>query len=396
MIVFRDPQFKNYKVARRTGKSQKPTKQPRSQRGSGLVKGKKGIPKGVGNTDFFRALTDPFAPTSLGCQVPDPFPFPTQTYHVHQTIVFGCQTGVTSGAVAFLPNPLLSTLDLTRINTGSVLTASIISTPQTPIVVSATLPGGGMYSATSQPSLNAAFSSYRVVSWGIKISNLQPQLSATGRLIMAYFPVSDTTPTLGDIAIATLPGIVSPIMGTPPSVLASSVILEAPTGMELTVGDLLKGDLQMSGLYTNLNFFAFKNTLLSGQPALGFNIGDDLAINGGGGVASVQYKDATRMTGGAGIVLYYEGIPAGTQNAFQVEVIYHLEGTPNFASANNNAIVPSTGRKANVGPTNAVEASIAAAGHIKNLVTFVKSGFEFLNDNKDSIMSFGSAAMAML
>jgi len=360
------------------------------------VKGKgKGAPRGS-NVDFYKALTDPFHPNSLGCQVPDPFPFPTTTYHVHQTLVLGVPAAATAGAVAFLPNPLLSTLDLTRINAGSSLQSSIITTPQTPIVASATLPGGGMYSATSQASLNSAYSSYRVVSWGIKLSNLQPQLSATGRIMMAYFPVSDTTPTLGDIAIATLPGIVSPIMGVPPSTLASSVILEAPTGMELTVGDLLKGDLQLSGLYSNLTFFTFKNTLLAGQPTLGFNIGDDVAFNAANAAVSIQYKDATRMSGGSGIVLYYEGIPPGTQNALQVEVIYHLEGTPNFASANNNAIVPSTGRKANVGPTNAVEASIAAAGHVKNLVTFVKNGFEFLNDHKEQIVSFGTTAMAML
>lgn len=345
---------------------------------------------GVGNVPFFKALTDPFAPSSMGCQVPDPFPFPTNTYHVHQTTVLGSSAGFSNGAVMFCPNPLLSMVDLTFVNSLVGTKKAVQNTPMTAVSAAATAPGHGFYQATSQVSLNNVYSTYRVVSWGIKISNLQPQLAATGRLMMAYFPAGDTVPTLGDISAALTAGIVSPIVGINSLSLESSVILNAPTAVELTVGDFLHGDVQLSGLISSLSFFQFKSTLLAGQSVIGNSIGDDLTINSGGGVTSVQYKDATRMPGGACIVLYWEGLPAGTTNAFQVETIYHLEGTPNFASTTNNAIMPSTGGKPNVGPTNAVESSISAAGLTKNLFTYIKNGFEFLNENKEAVMTIAS------
>jgi len=33
---------------------------------------------------FLSALIDPFNPTSIGCTVPDPFPFATVPYHIHR------------------------------------------------------------------------------------------------------------------------------------------------------------------------------------------------------------------------------------------------------------------------------------------------------------------------
>jgi len=378
---------------------QKQVKQPQSRlkqqpkqnlRKVGSLNPSKKSEGGVGNVAFFKALTDPFAPSSMGCQVPDPFPFPTNTFHVHQTTVLGSSAGFSSGGTMFCPNPLLSMVDLTFVNSLVQTKKSVQNTPMTPVSVTTTIPGNGIYQATSQSSLNAVYSTYRVVSWGIKISNLQPELTATGRLMLAYFPAGDTVPTLGDIQGALLSGVVSPIVGINSLSLESSVILNAPTAVELTVGDLLHGDMQLSGLISNMSFFQFKSTLLAGQSVTGNSMGDDISITAAGAVTSTQYKDATRMPGGACIVLFWEGLPPGTTNAFQVETIYHLEGTPNFASTTNNAIMPSTGAKPHVGPTNAVEASISAAGLTKNLFTYIRNGFEFLNENKEAVMTVAS------
>jgi len=137
---------------------------------------------------FARQLSCPFDPQTLGCQVPDPFSFPTQTYHLHQTNLITCGTA-SAGSVVFLPNPFLSMLDLG----GTVSGTPCVS--QTSFSAFGASSGKQyVYASTAATSLNNLLSTFRVVSWGLKISNLQPELSATGRIIVSYFPIGDTVP----------------------------------------------------------------------------------------------------------------------------------------------------------------------------------------------------------
>jgi len=345
-----------------------------------------------GNTAFYNALCDPFDPESLGCQVPDPFPFPTQVYHVHQTTVLGASTGQSSGACMFLPNPVLSLIDLTSANTFNTSTnKSVQTTPFTQLAAySTTTPGCAAYGAIPSANINTVFGDYRVVSWGLKISNLQPELSATGRIIIAYVPVGDTVPTLNDIVTgasgAIIGSVYTPICGSPASVLGSSAILELPTAVEFTVGDLLHGDLELSGMYTNSSFWSFKTTLGAGSASGTQVMGDDLSlITLTGLVGTVGYKDLTRSNGGAAIVIYFEGLPLSTTSAFQVESIYHLEGSPQIASSLNTALVPSIVRKATIGSSVGVEQAMTKASSIDKVVKFIGQGANFLNKNQKSI-----------
>lgn len=349
----------------------------------------------VGNPAFFQALTDPFNPDSLGCQVPDPFPFPTETFHVHQTTVLGCVGATTDVGMMFLPNPVVSMVDLTRINTASLGVKAVQSTPMTPFSNSTSNPSGGIYGAVTQAAVSTIFSTWRVVSWGIKISNLQPQLNATGRFFVSYFPCGDTMPTPLDISLANTAGIVSPMVGINSVALESSVILETPTAFEFTVGDLMRGDIQLSGMYTNSNFWTFKSSLGAGDAGTRV-VGDEVSVTSSG-VASGSYKDLSRCNGGCAIVLYAEGLPAGVLANIQIETIYHLEGTPQFASASNSMLVPSVGRKANVGTQNNVDIAMISSSLLKNSVKFLKEGAQFLNDHgKDVIAGAKVASMLLL
>jgi hypothetical protein len=93
-----------------------------------------------------------------------------------------------------------------------------------------------LYGATSVTSLSNIFSSYRVVSWGIKISNLQPELSATGRIIISHVPIGDTVPSYNLLAGNSLSGnALNTIVGMPITVLNSSSTLELPTAIEIAV-----------------------------------------------------------------------------------------------------------------------------------------------------------------
>lgn len=355
----------------------------RSARAPVIVKG-----TNVGNPAFFQALTDPFNPTSLGCQVPDPFPFPTETFHVHQTTVLGTVGAATTAGVLMLPNPVVSIVDLTHINNLAVPLAQCVSnTSLTPFSSTFALPGSAIYGACSQANLNLNMSTYRVVSWGVKISNLQPQLSATGRFYISYLPCGDTMPTITDINLATGVGIVSPMVSMNSNSLNSSIILECPTAFEFTAADLMRGDIQLAGMYTNSNFWSFKTTI--GAANSGANIiGDEVSV--AGTVISSSYKDLTRCNGGCGIVLFAEGLPAGVANQIQIETIYHVEGTPNFTGgATNSSLVPSVGRTSNVGTQNNVDVAMIAASALKNTVKFLKEGAQFLNENKQEMATVG-------
>jgi len=352
-------------------------------------------PSGDQQSSFYNALADPFHPSSLGCQVPDPFPFPTATFHVHQTTVLGTNAvfGNTSGGIAFLPNPVLSMVDLQHADTLTSVNNLVTVTPFTKYSSVATNVASAIYGAVTPAALSSVYSDYRVVSWGIKISNLQPELSATGRMMVAMVPIGDTIPSYKELASATLAGALTPIFGIDQAYLNSSNILELPTGFEITVQDLLHGDLQIAGMYSNANFWTFKTSVTQGGPTLTTVAGDSASYNSAGStVASVGYKDIVRCQGGAAIVLYVEGIPAGQPNAFQIETIYHLEGTPNFSSTANNALISSTGKKVSIGTSVGVELAMAKASKFDNAIHWLERGAQFLNDNRDTIVKIGSAA----
>jgi len=346
--------------------------------------------------NFYRSLTDPFNPSVLGAQVPDPFPFPTITYHIHQTNVIGTSNGSFTGSVIFLPNPVLSMIDNTAFVTNTV--QAVFSTPMNsynfPIVGTR---ANAFFASCSVSDLQAKFSTYRVVSWGIKISNLQPELTATGRIMIAQLPCGDTIPSYPELAATTALAGGNGIFGIGLDKLNSSLVLELPTAVELTVGDFLRGDLSVSGMYTNSNFWTFKTTLnTNSQTVSGFS-GDSTSFNTATGVALYSgYKDLTRCVGGSGIVLYFEGMPTNVSNLFQVETIYHIEGTPNFSSTTNNTLVPTSQNKSLVGTVAVVEAVMGKASKLTNCMKFITRGANFLQKHKDTIRSVGGLALGLL
>jgi len=304
-------------------------------------------------------------------------------------------SSITSGALLFLPNPIVSTIDLQHAQGLTSANYVISSTPQQQLNTSATSGGSSVFGAATMNGLKTVFSSYRVVSWGVKVSNLQAELTATGRVMFAMIPIGDTVPTITTLAIATDSSFIPAFTGIPLATLASSAILELPTAFELTVGDLLHGDIQASGMYTNSSFWQFKTSLQSGSAGASIFMGDEIDVVAGG-VTGVGYKDPTRCEGGCGLVMYFEGIPAATVNAFQVEVIYHLEGSPQLNSAVNNVPVPSQRPKATIGPVDQVERAMITASKPGNIFSWVKAGALFLDKNKDMIKKIGGMAAALM
>jgi len=341
-------------------------------------------------TSFSRALSDPFDPSVLGCQVPDPFPFPTAVHHIHQTTVMGTDALNTAGSLVFLPNPVLSLIDTHHV--AAPLQKSVVSTPMAQYSATFADQRSAYYGATTPANISAIYESYRVVSWGLKISNLQPELTATGRIIIAFVPAGGSVPSytaLFSIVNQTASAII-PVTGVPANIYDSSNMLQFPTAVEFAVQDLLHGGIEISGMYTNSSFWSFKVCALNGALSATQTEGDDAVVTTGTQlVPFVGFKDLTRMDGGCSISLYYEGVPINT-SAFQIETIYHLEGTPVIGTGASATPVPSSLPKSLIGSTASVEKAMSNHTGVDKCLNFITRGAQFLNTNASDIMSASS------
>lgn len=331
---------------------------------------------------FLDALIHPFWPSSMGIRCPDPFPFPTASYHLHQTHVMGNTAG--SGCVAFFPNVVLSAIDIGGVS--ATVNASLNTTGFTRYSsTTATVPFN-ILGSTTPTNLSSILSTQRVVSWGIKISNLQPELSATGRIIVAVIPLGDTIPSYRELTqVGLSANVIVPILGVPVNNLFSSNILQLPTAQEFAVQDLLHGDLEVTGMYTNSSFWQFKTNVDSIAILGSANSGDSLVSSSLGVVIANGYKDITRCCGASSIVVYFEGFPTTTTNNILVETIYHIEGSPQLAANASNIPVASCAEQIITGSTSAVEASMSVASKMNNVFTWITKGADFLARNSETI-----------
>jgi hypothetical protein len=383
---------KNGSVPVPKNKQQSKKKQTKIVKKSPPQKVSKAIPKMV--ADFARSLKFPFSPSSIGCRVPDPWSFPTQTYHLHGTFVLS-SSAFGSGTVSFYPNPILSAVDWSGGAPG-ISGSAFATTPGNPLTLSVAASGTGfcqyIQGATSLANLQSVLSDYRVVAWGIKISNLQAELNATGRIIVSCVPVGDEVPDIdvltGGPAVIQQGGMAQRLAGLPASVITSSTMLELPSAFELSVQDLLHGDVEIVGQYTSPSFFTLKSTGTShGQQIMAGYFDSDaltaVASTGAPSPGGYGYKDPTRMVGGCGIYIYYEGMQFSV-NCLQVEYIYHLEGSPAIGSSSNVTPIASVQPQPVVGTTEMVEKAMSVTTGEK-CINFISQGLEFANNLNNSV-----------
>lgn len=344
--------------------------------------------------NFLLSLVSPFCPEAYGTRVPDPFPFPTVTHHLRQTTVLGAAPGYTYGCAIFLPSPVFSIIDGTGLSGNKGVQATSMG------AFGASGIQQHIYKSTTNVNLNATYGSYRTVSWGIKISNLQPQLAATGRIFIAMIPIGDSVPSEPELSNSLdLIGTLKPIFGTDVTVVSSSNILQLPSVQQFAVADFLHGDLEVSGMYTNSSFWQFKTTDTNGVPYALHRAGDSYQVTTGTGAISASgFKDPNRMPGGCAIVVYFEGLPSGATNAFSIESIYHLEGSPQLSGTSAATPVPSGAEKVIIGDTDIVDKAMGVASKLENVFTFITKGADFLNRNTeamDRLLAVGQAASTM-
>lgn len=339
--------------------------------------------------DYVKALLRPFDSTSYGVRVPDPWSFPTTTYHLHGTVVATAPASG-QGTLMFCPGPLLSLIDVGVDNAHSSV---VTSSGMNPIANNTTL----AFQATTPAKLSAVFQDYRVPSWGIKISNLQPELSATGRIIIFQIPCGDQIP--GDQVInaaAMSAGVLTQkLTGGTAAVIDSSSVLNYPTAQEFAVQDMLHGDLQIAGSYVNPIFFDFKMSTSVATFNGTFSEADDTVWTTATGVVSGASgnRDPSRQHGGVMIGIHFEGFPSG--GALQIEWIQHLEGTPTLASLSaGQTPVSSMMPVPCIGNTNIVEAAMSCTSG-NNAFTWLDKGADFLNTAASAVTKIASGPIGM-
>lgn len=314
---------------------------------------------------FKLALSNPFSPKAIGVRVVDAYALPSVTYHVRGS--FSPTTDVSgTWAGMLLPSPCLSLLRMVGLGSGNL-------TQFTQNVTA--------YYASSPTALSNVLTEYRTVAWGIRLVPKDTAFSAKGKYTVAVVPTSRNAPswnTLETVTAASFDTISYYLAGVNGSGSASQSWVNLPSARVFSAQDLLRGEIQVSGLPYHNSYYEYKGVQdrTNAPWAAGQVLADEGVFNNATGLVNATAggrKDPASLAGGSAILLSVWGAPASTQE-FDIEYIYHLEGTPALVVGGSTltagALVPSSMRTVG-GSTTLVETALSAAHMAGNVVKFV-------------------------
>jgi hypothetical protein len=300
-------------------------------------------------------LADPFDPRCFGVRVPDSYSLPTITYHVRTTYTI---TSNSSGVVelAFMPNPMLSFI----IGQGT-------ATGVTPFTANT-----GVAYVAAPSSMFPQLLSYRVVGWGAKLIAKDTAFAEKGRLYSVVIPNTGTQPAFDTLSqeTATNTQIISEyLIGYQLGTATPSVLQNYATCQSFSLQDLLAyGSMVNSISPSHSDQFRFRGTAdpssLSPWSATNNVFQEGTNTIAGTQITSSGMIDATNLSGTNTLILYASGLPASS-NEFDVDIIMHIEGTPNL-NYNTSPFVPS-GMDAAPGSTTTLETVLARAKPITDV-----------------------------
>lgn len=315
---------------------------------------------------FRAALHNPFSPLAIGCQVPDMFAFPTVPYHLRTTISTNTSSVGTFGIVLY-PSPCLTYTTLTTGGTGASTsgTATFSQNATSGYVVAPDV-------------LSGVLTEYRTVAWGLRIIPKDTAFASKGRYVVATLPCSHNAPswvTMNNVTALNETVVTQYCCGVAISGANQGYLVNQPTARVFTAQDLLRGEIAVNGLPLNPSFYDFKgvqqNTFIPWNT--GQILADEAVFTASTGVLANSTtggrKDTASLAGGMAVAIVVTGAPPNV-NEFDIELIYHLEGTPNTNAGGNTTFVPSSARPS-VGNTNIVEKLLSAAHTASNIVSMV-------------------------
>lgn len=308
---------------------------------------------------YTQALRNPFSPGAIGARVPDPHSQPTVTYHFRSTYTMSSSASGTVSAF-FLPSPCYSYIsDFTGTMTAPTWTAVQSGGTQ----FAQNKPAGYLVSPTEMTS---KLTEYRVVAWGLRLVAKDTATNTKGKIYLATTPTTANAPswnTMNTVTAADL-GVVSEYTCGTDIAFLNGNIQNLPSAKVFSMQDLLRGEIQVNGYPVTSSFYDFKGTTDRNNVAWNVNqvLADEGVFNNTAGLVNATAggrKDIASLRGGSAVLLYATGLPAST-NEFDVEVIYHLEGSPNVVSYGGGVtgLIPSA-QNVVIGSTAIVETAIA-------------------------------------
>lgn len=325
-------------------------------------------PRATGEESFKASLIDPFSIDARGARVPDLYSFPTATYRLQTSMLVG--TGLSSFGLTLLPSPYLTVID----NSLTSGLAACVTGPGGMRPFSGAL---GYYAFTTPAQMTSIAQNFRVVGGGIKIRNLIPELTATGRVYVAVLPVADgglPNYQACENAVFTTTSYqsVARNMGIPfASQLLSPSLQMYPMSHDYTVGQMVGAhEVDVNFSIFHPNFFKFKPANIASSNFDGvLREADDVFWTSATGVvntATSGNKEGMQSDGGGAIVIFCDGFPVTTSAPIEIDVCLHLETTPAVTAnsiTGNQGIVPESDNppRSAVGSSAMVEHEICAA-----------------------------------
>jgi hypothetical protein len=342
---------------------------------------------------YANALYAPFSGAAIGARVPDQWAYPTSTYKSQGLMTLKSDaSGNCSFYLTF--NPFATLID------AAATTATTVSV----------VPGGagGMkraigltssqafYAASNYTTLAQAFSSYRVVGGGFQLRSVIPPLNASGKVIMAAVPATGFFPgpkyldNLSAVDQAAQPhavmAIVTGLSSNAPGNHIPSSILGLPTATFATTAELETGVISFTARPITPLAYRFKSTDTAQNTfAFGGNDAPDGVAEyaSTAGVFTMREREpygSTDIHGFEAFLITCEGLPVSA-NVFDLEYIFHYEGTPNL-SFSTGTVTSDSIQKASVdlpGMMNVVsavncqkpfrlEAAVAASNNVAKVV----------------------------
>jgi len=297
------------------------------------------MPKsGISYAELYRrALLNPFSSDALGVRVPDQFFAPTATLALRE---FASLKADANGTIDFigLANPFNPAVS----PRGCISNGSTLTTPDGTSIANGAILNG-------QTGLNGKIKNYRVVSWGLRIRNTASMTNASGIVTTALVPIHQRLRIPHNYLIGNQAGGgtgagnlhigywmqnagIPSNAYTSTSVVSIDNLLDLPYHARHQSMVLAEGGVEVRPKVTDPMGLVFRNAADSYW-------GSDMQATTS--AVYVQPGDASYLMcdGWTSVVIGGSGFPANTA-VLDVEMIYHLEGSPDVSSG--TIFVPDT------------------------------------------------------
>lgn len=274
------------------------------------------------------ALLQPFSRGAVGAQIPDQYSAPTATYHIKNRFTLTTNAGGTADLI-MLPNAQVHAFA----GTGTISGGSTLA-----------LRDGTVYATsgviTAAGTLAGKLSNYRIVSYGVRVKAITSMTDSKGSVVYGVLPCDSILPfgAGAGVAVDCSVGGTAPAadasatldkyyqaIGAPYTGAGAAAVLDAggidnlPVSSSSSVLRLSERALEIRPKPTSSYNTVFRSTT---DRQFGYD-----TVNQPAGAIDCGDGSYNRVNGMEYVLLKVQGA-AATTPVLEVEIIYHLEGSP--------------------------------------------------------------------